>query len=201
MNQQIDLYRQFAPRKKGYSPPVSAAMGLAAVAAALVLVYLIAMQENRALNREFKELTQKSAMLAESLRQIPRSAGAQPSGPALEKEILEMTRRIADKERLLEKANSLRRWQMEGFSGYLVHLGGKNSPGLWLNRIAIREGGAGLVLAGSALAPELIPGFIQEMAGDERFAFLKTAVLQLKRPAAGDVRVDFVLEAGGGKRP
>jgi len=199
--QQINLYLQMPRPRKGLPSALGIRIGLAAALLCLGLFSFVHLREYWRLHDQIRELSRQEEQLAEALRQARTQAEAFPSSAELTRDIHAVEKEIADDNQLLKEAERLRQWQSSGFSGYLVHLGGKGTTGLWLKRIVLGEGGRCLTLAGSALEPELIPHFIREMAEDQKFFSLKTAVLKVDRSPDTPGRVDFLLEAGGAKQP
>jgi hypothetical protein len=201
MNQQINLYLHLPRPRKRFSAGLAIRWGLTAALICLLLIFVLQLRKNWGLHDQFRQLSQQEEQLKEALEQARKKIQALPSAAELDKEIQAVEKAISGDAQLLKEAEQLRQWQAEGFSGYLVHLGGKETSGLWLKRIVIGDGGGSLTLAGSALEPELIPRFIREMAEDQKFFSLKTAVLKVERSLEAPGRIDFLMEAGSTKRP
>lgn len=203
MKQQIDLYRQFAPPAKGLSGATAAALAVLAAVAFVALIYFLAVRETWHLQDQIRQLEGRRGQLAEALRQVRETAGPLPSSAALDKEIAAAEKRVAEQDLLVARTARLRQRRTQGFSGYLLPLARNKTRGLWLKRLAVTVAAEGdrLLVAGTALQPELIPRFIREMAVHDNFFALNTAVLKMERVAGDGQRVDFLLETGGSQKP
>ena len=81
----------------------------------------------------------------------------------------------------------------EGFSEHLLGLARQRVDAVWLKRIQIMSGGRSMMLGGSALSPEAVPQFIEELGPEPAYVGREFQTLLMQVPETGPPVIDFVL--------
>jgi hypothetical protein len=76
----------------------------------------------------------------------------------------------ADKEALLRNLSSSENTKIISYSNYLESLAKKTIPGLWINKLIVKDNGNYLFLVGECLSPELITQFIAGLSSEVAFS-------------------------------
>lgn len=89
----------------------------------------------------------------------------------------------------------------ERFSTYFDALSRQTMPGVWLTAFAADGPDRRLVMAGRALSPELVPGYLQRLQREPAFQSRRFASLELEDRPAGIARQELVVgDPAGGPR-
>jgi hypothetical protein len=195
INQQVNLFQPiFRKERKLLSFRVLVqASGM--VVLTLLLLYGWGAWQTRAMRADLAQLqgqmTQRSAQLAALGAQL---AQARPeSGP--QQELARLEREMLARRKVVDALTQVRETYTEGVSGYMESFARQSPQGLWLTGFTVQAGGEGLVIRGSALKPELVPSFIQQLASETTLSGTRFGLLQIQREDKKD-NVDFTLYTG-----
>lgn len=204
MSQQVNLYQRAARKPLQALDARMMAYVLLAVLALLALAYGYARWRYWSLGHELMRLGVQEAAAQRQVAELEQRHPVRTKSQSLELEIQRLEAGRATKSRVLAAlaGDGEISGNTQGFSRYLEGIARRCPPGLWLTAISISEGGTRLTLTGSALRPELVPRFLQELSAEEVFAGREFKVFQLKRDPGAPGRVDFLVqtESGGGFR-
>lgn len=204
MSQQINLYQRAAHKPLQAFDARMMAYVLLAVLALLALAYGYARWRYWSLGHELVRLGVQEAAAQRQVAELEQRHPARTKSRPLELEIQSLEAERTAKAHVLEalSGGGETPGNTQGFSRYLEGIAQRCPHGLWLTGISIAEGGARLTLTGSALRPELVPRFLQELSMEEAFAGKEFKVFQLKRDPGAPERIDFLMqtESGGGVR-
>lgn len=207
MRQQVNLYRPPLRRERELFGATAMAAVLALVAVALAAASgwawwrLDAQRQALAAAEAAREAA--AARLAELERRHPPP---QPDA-RLAARVQRLARRLQWLQALERELSAGALGNTEGFSRYLVALARRHVPGTWLSGLRIESGGAALAFSGHALAPALVPAYLEQLAAEPALAGHAFNHLELRRPGDDVAWVDFavatdrgVLAAEGGAR-
>ncbi len=119
----------------------------------------------------------------------PRQADAR-----LEAGVARLEAERAAKQELLSRLGNERLGNQRGFSEHVAGLARRRVEGIWLRRIELAAGGSSLHLAGGALAPELVPRFLDALGEEDAFAgqaFRALRLAQSEGSLAWSARTDL----------
>jgi hypothetical protein len=136
-------------------------------------------------------MTQRSAQLAALGAQLAQTRPE--SGP--QQELARLEREMLARRKVVDALTQVRETYTEGVSGYMESFARQSPQGLWLTGFTVQAGGEGLVIRGSALKPELVPSFIQQLASETTLSGTRFGLLQIQREDKKD-NVDFTLYTG-----
>lgn len=208
MNQQINLYQPMFRKQKA----VFSALAMVQVWAIIVLMMagisgytalrLLRLESQWANAQKYQAITQGNVdkLKAQELEKTPSKL--------LESEVQRVQAELVERRQvaglLLQGALSNTR----GFSAQFEGLARRHAAGSWLTEISMREGGNWINLRGMALAPEVVPTYLQNLLSAEAFAGMKFNVLNLQAAADDSGRIWFEVgtaeketSAGGAAAP
>jgi hypothetical protein len=130
---------------------------------------------------------------------------ARSSSTLLESELRRLTDEVDNRRKIAALLKKGPLSNTSGFSAHLESLAGNHAAGTWLTQIALREGGGRVNLAGVALAPELVPVYLQRLLGAQAFEGSRFNVLELavseQRPEQILFQVGTTQEDRGDEKP
>jgi hypothetical protein len=195
MYQQINLYQPVFRRQQKI---VSARtmLQIVALACLVLLGFYSAASWNLyrlhttsvALNRQFDALNSRLVQL--------ESAQGMNHG----ENIASLQHTLETHRQLYHRLEQLLRRSGTGFSRVFDALAQQTLPGLWLTGIAL-SGAGDTELRGTTVDPELVPRYLQQLAGQSGLDDLPDGSIRLTRRDGADTEVDFVLHAGAGGAP
>ena len=195
INQQVNLFQPiFRKERKLLSFRVLLqASGM--VLFALMLMYGWGWWQSRAMHADLAQLQGQMAQRTATLTALgAQLAQSRPeSGP--QQELARLEREMLARRKIVDTLTQVRESYTEGVSGYMESFARQSPQGLWLTGFTVRGGGEGLVIRGSAMKPELVPSFIQQLAAETTLSGTRFGLLQIQREDKKD-NVDFTLYTG-----
>lgn len=185
MRQQVNLYRDSLRPRRVVLP----ARWLAIVAA-LTLVSLGAvyaglgwqLDQRRA---RLADLRAQHAETRQAVAQLGEALAARRPDPELEERAGRLERELAAKRRLVGIVRGRGRGKATGFAELLEGLGRQAVEGLWLEEVALRDGGRELAFRGRALTPARLPDWLEGLRAEPAYQGRAFATFRLS-PAGAD---------------
>lgn len=193
MKQSVDLYQACFQETPELLPARLVVHLCTALLAAFVLLFAFAQLQAWREGRVVEAAEAQQAATTLRVAELAQSHPPRSVDPALEREVARLAAERDGKTRLLRLLGSASLGNVEGFSPQLSGLARERVEGLWLRGVAIGRGGGDLLLRGSALEPELLPRFIQQLGREEIFAGRVFRSLRMERAEEAPGRLDFVL--------
>ncbi len=193
MNQQINLYQPQLWEKK---PPLPGSTILLVGVLALLLILLLSALTSWRQGGLESDLALLEARQKEAIDRIAEAQSKYPprqKDPALEAQLATLT---GERNALIPLFDLLATGKLgntRGFSPLLAGLARQGEKELWLRRVTLEIGGEQLVLEGSALRPEIVPRYLQQLSREEAFSGREFSSLKMNRPEEHPGRVDFLL--------
>jgi Tfp pilus assembly protein PilN len=191
MHQQINLYQPVFRKQHKVFSAVTLAQILAAVLVLLLAVLghtrwtLAGMQESAVtLQQQHDHLQSQVAALEDALQT--------PDSEAVDTEIQQLTRRIAQRNSLLTQFDQLVLQHQQGFSSHFRALAQQHSPGLWLTGVTVDAEGK-IELRGTTLDEKLVPAYLQRLAAQEELSGSAFQTVAMSRAEPGQPEIEFVL--------
>jgi len=195
VNQQVNLYHPiFRREEKKFSATTMLQAGLL-VLAGIVLMYGYAWWRTYALRAELKDIDVQHAAAVARLNDASKKLPMRHGDVRLEQEVRDLERRIQAVQQIRTYAKRDLFMGSAGYSGYLVAMARQSSGGLWLTGLTITGAGEQLVLSGRTTSPELVPGYLQRLAGEKSLAGMQFEVFQMTRPERKPADVEKKTEA------
>lgn len=180
--QQINLYLDDFKR---IEPKFSAAVILILSGYALVIGLLVSGILGGLVWYQQSSMESHQAKAKDWTGQLALAKQAYPApvvDPILKRKIESLKQNITRNKTVLKYLNS-RQLEVENqaFSVFLLALTWVNQEDLWLTRVAIRDGGQSLSLAGKTLAPESLPEYLDKLSELDVFSDMSFRVFDLDR--------------------
>ncbi len=196
MRQQVNLYQPIFRRERRVFSAVTIAQAAALVVAGLALMYGYARAQLAQLETERARLEAQVAERAARVERLARQYPPRRRDEALARRVAALERELEAKRELAEGLEGGRFGNAQGLSPYLEALARRRVNGLWLRTVAVGDGGAALLLEGSALDARLVPRLVQALGREPAYAGRAFERLVIERPRAAPRRVDFRLRVG-----
>lgn len=191
--QQINLYQPlFRRQKKVFSFQAMVAVTLI-VFAALLLISGYARWQLHLLQQQHARLQAQESETATRMAELSSRLGANRDRDRLVAEIERLETELAARRAVLARLAGREAINTEGFSAQLTGLSRQAIDGLWLTGIRLEEGGRRVSLAGNAVAPALLPRYVQRLGEERAFEGVLFRSLRIYRHEDTERYVGFSL--------
>lgn len=197
MTQQINLFNPLFLRQEKYFSARTMFQALGLIAVGLGAFYAYGIWQTRAL----ADLVARQGDVVAQMRArsvVLGGASAQNRIHALQEESAKLEATIKARVILLEKLRSGDLGNSDGVSRYFAAFAEQDLAGIWLTGFTVGQGGNELRVSGRALAPDLLPAYLQRLSGADVMRGRKVVALDLTAAAAA--RVASGTPAGGPAR-
>lgn len=205
MSQQINLFNPaFVKRRKHFSLPAML-QGLGLIVVGSLLFYGYALYQVDQLGKQSAESDKRYQAELASLARNTAEFSPLQAGLALQEEVRQMEKRVADQAELIEIIKSGAVGNTTGYSEYVRAFSRQIAQGLWLTGFKVTGDAAQISLSGAALAPDLLPAYIQRLGKEDIMRGKTFSTLQMRQPKtdAGQGTtpryVEFTLHSEAGK--
>ncbi len=195
MKQQINLYQDVLIEKK--VPLNAGAMFKTFIGCGLVLLgtYFFLNWQQRKVDGELIRLTREHAAAIVNLQELKRQHPPRQKNILLNQSLKQSQIDLAGRKPLLAYLENFNLDQTTGFSSVIKGLAEYQLKGVWLTDIRLDNVEQKVLLAGSAIQPDLIPAYLQHL-GDKKVlknqTFASLRVTHMKETAR---QVEFCLES------
>ena len=182
MRQQINLFNPaFVKQRKHFSLPAML-QGLVLIAAGSLFFYGYAVYQVEQLGKQSEESDKRYQ--AEQARLVRYAAEFSPqrANQALQDELRQLEKRVADQDELIEIMKSGAVGNTSGYAEYMRAFARQVVQGLWLTGFRISGDAAQISLSGAVLAPELLPVYVQRLGKESVMRGKTFATLQMRQP-------------------
>lgn len=185
MQQNINFYQsQFRERAVRY-PAVLLLQVCAAVLVTMVLIAAYASLRVSGVESELGIIAQQEAAAVERLENLRSTIEAVVGETSWAERLETASAELAEKEASLRLIGGTELGNAEGFARHLKSLARQATNGLWLTNIALSARGDRVWLQGEALAAELVPTYLQDLADEEPFESQRFHRLKIDDSADG----------------
>lgn len=202
MSQQINLFNPaFVKQRKPFSLPAML-QGLGMIVAGSLAFYGYALYQVNQLGRQSEESDKRYQAEQVRLARYAAEFSPQQANRALQDEVRLLEKRVADQSELIEIIKSGAVGNTTGYSEYMRAFSRQIAQGLWLTGFRITGDAAQISLSGAALAPDLLPAYIQRLSNESVMRGKTFATLQMRQPKADSSSgatpryVEFTLQSG-----
>jgi len=196
MRQEINFYQRSFRQQTPFFSGAVIAQSLAAVAIMMLLSYGYAWQRVEGLQSELQIVAKQETAALERLEKLGSIINTVTGEQSLAAQMEGALQKLESKQFLLALVNGNTLGDTQGFSRHLRSLALQNLNGLWLTQIMLSGTGAKTQLRGRAQQPELVPTYLQALAGERPFAEQRFQQFQINRPndTADDI-VEFAMSS------
>lgn len=182
MKQQVNLYHPIFRKEQKKFSAATMLQGSLLVLAGISLMYGYTWWRTVALRVQLKDVEAQQSAAVARLNDVSRNLPMRHADPRLEREVRDLDLRIQTIQQIRTASRPDLFMAVPGYSDYLVALARQSGAGLWVTGLMISGAGESVVLAGRTRDPELLPRYLQRLAGERPFAGLQFEIFQMTRP-------------------
>lgn len=180
MNQQINLYQPIFRKQKVVFSALAMAQVWGIIALMMAGITGYTAWRLSSVENQLAEMTRYRALTEKNLKEIEAQSLARTPSGLLEAEVLRTEAELGERRQIADLMNSGALSNTRGFSAQFEGLARQHAAGSWLTEITLREGGHWVNLRGMALAPEVVPAYLQNLLAVEAFQGIKFNVVNLQ---------------------
>jgi len=185
MSQQINLFNPaFVKQRKHFSLPAML-QGLGLIVVGSLFFYGYALYQVEQLGKQSEESAKRYQAEQARLARHTKEFSPQQANQALQEEVRQLEKRVADQAELIEIIKSGAVGNTTGYSEYMRAFSRQIAQGLWLTGFKVTGDAAQISLSGAALAPDLLPAYIQRLGKESIMRGKTFSTLQMRQPKAG----------------
>lgn len=185
MNQQINLHQPIFRKQRALFSSQIVLRICAIWAVALGLVYGLSLWSGRSLAREHAQLVGQRDDAQVRLQELTATQMETGQSQQLETELERLQNERAQKDSVLRVLARGELGSTVGFAPQLDALADRRLAGVWLTHIGLMEGGREISLRGEASREDLLPRFLERLAGGEGFPGARFGDVRLERVPDG----------------
>ena len=191
MNQQINLYQPIFRRQKAIFSALAMVQVLAIVAVMMGGITVYTAVRLSTLEKQLAGAQKYQAQTQRNVDQLKARELAKTPSKLLESEVKRTQAELAERRQVAALLSEGALSNTRGFSAQFEGLARHHAAGSWLTEISLREGGNWVNLRGVALAPEVVPVYLQNLLAAEAFAGSTFNVVNLQTAADDPGRILF----------
>ncbi len=191
MNQQINLYQPMFRKQKAIFSALAMLQVWLIVALMMAGISGYTALRLSRLEAQLADAQKYQAITQKNVDQLKAQELAKTPSKLLESELKRTQAELKERRQVSELVAGGALSNTRGFSAQFEGLARQHAAGSWLTEISVREGGNWINLRGMALAPEVVPLYLQNLLAVESFAGVKFNVLNLQASADDPGRVWF----------
>lgn len=193
MQQQINLFQPVFRKQQKVFSALTLLQITVAVSLVLLILYGYAQFSLHRLKQTEAGLQQQFDHLSHEVSSRQTSEQS-PELATLEQEVAALEQELASKQALIHRFEAVLVEGGTGFAGHLEALAQLRTEGLWLTGLSIEARTGDLSLRGTALAPGLVPLYLEQLPGQPVLRRFQFRSVELLRRADETGRLDFVLQ-------
>ena len=208
MSQQINLFNPIFRKQKKYFSSVTMAQALGIIVLACALLAADAARRTGQVRSQLEASTAQLKAKQDRLIQFKAQYAPRQKSATLPAEIVAAQQEFAMLSNASETVKRGGFGDTRGFSEYFRALSRQSREGLWLTEVDIGSGGEKLGVRGNTMQAELVPQYMQRLAGEPVMRGQSFGSLEINRgvavaspagsPAApAPVYLQFSLQSGG----
>lgn len=184
MSRHVNLINPAFRKRREWLTATAALWTWGAVAAAMLAWQAGVAHQTRGLSAQSRQVAAALKTQQAKLLEISERLAGQKKDPRLEQELAVLEQRVAARQEVLRFLQAGELGQTQGFSAELAAFARQSTEGLWLTGVTL--GGDELTLEGRALAPELIPAYLQRLSREPALRGRAIAGMQVALPKPAD---------------
>ena len=191
MNQQINLYQPIFRRQKAIFSALAMVQVWAIVALMMAGITAYTGVRLSSLAKQLAEAQKYQAQTQRNVDQLKAQELARTPSKLLESEVKRTQAELEERRQVAALLTAGALSNTRGFSAQFEGLARRHAAGSWLTEISLREGGNWINLRGVALAPEVVPVYMQNLLAAEAFAGVAFNVVNLQAEIDNPERIFF----------
>jgi cell division protein FtsL len=184
MSQQINLFNPVFLKQRKYFSLLAMLQALGLIVAGSLLFYGYALYQVSQLRSQSEESTKRHNAEQARLMRISAEFSPQQATLALQNEVQQMEKRVAEQGNLVETLKSGEVGNTTGYSEYMRAFSRQVVQGLWLTGFKVTGDAAQISLSGGVVSPELLPAYLQRLGRERVMQGKNFSTLQMQQPKA-----------------
>lgn len=197
VSQQINLHQPIFRKQRALFSAQIVLRVCAIWALALGVIYMVTLLDERVLSGERATLVAQRDAASQRLQELTVSQADPTRSQLLEDELEGLRTEQAQKEGVLRVLARGELGSTAGFAPQLHALADRRLAGVWLTHIGLMEGGREISLRGETSREELLPNYLERLAGNGGFPGARFGDVRLERlPDGGGLTFEMHTRAG-----
>jgi Tfp pilus assembly protein PilN len=196
INQQVNLFQPIFRKERKL---LSFRVLVQASGTVLVLLAVLTgwgVRQTAQIQADLAQLQAQSEQGSKQLAAIGVRLAAKKTGTASQTKLAKLEQELVARQKVVAALTRVRDSYTQGVSSYLESFSRQAPKGVWLTGFTVQAGGEGLVIRGSALKPDLVPVFLQQLSNEKALAGTQFGLLQIQREKPDSRYVDFTVYTG-----
>lgn len=193
ITQQVNLFQPIFRKERKLLSFRVMVQSCVTVFVVLMMMYGWGVRQTQQMNAELAQLENQQARFAKQLNVVSGRLAGMKTDTAPQLELSSLERELVARRKVIKALTRVRDTYTQGVSAYLQGFSRQSPKGVWLTGFTVRAGGEGLVIRGSALKPELVPAFLQQLSRESALMGTEFGLLQIQRETAEKRYVDFTV--------
>lgn len=191
MNQQINLYQPIFRRQKKVFSAVAMLQICGLFIVVFMSIYLYGQAKQQPLREQYDKLGADMVQLNLQLGRLAGRDNEAAGSKLLENEITRLENELEKRREMQQLLAGRTLGNSEGMSAYMEAFARQHIQGLWLTKFTVQDGGRNLGLQGKTRSSELVPRYLEKLAGEQVLNGISFNVMQLSRPDEPTNTLDF----------
>lgn len=189
--QQINLYQpMFRKQEKVFSAVTMLQISVLLVIV-LAAIYGYSWWSFKPIETELARVETEQRRLQQEIERIRATSPPPVPSRLLEQEVARLSDELARMQQVKHAISGARFGNQEGFSSFLEGLARQHVSGLWLTHVNLSHGGTRVTLSGKAVSAELVPVYLQRLAGEQAFSGMSFNLLEVTRSQSDPSLIEF----------
>ncbi|MGA7593577.1 MAG: PilN domain-containing protein [Gallionella sp.] len=186
MSQQINLFNPIFMKQRKYFSLLTMLQALGMIVAGSLIFYGYAIYQAGQLKRQADETSNRYIAEQARLTTFMAEFSPQRAMQALQNEVQDMDKRVAEQNRIIETLKSGAVGNTTGFSEYMRAFSRQVVQGLWLTGFKVTGDAAQISLSGGVENPQSLPIYIQHLGRESIMKGKTFSTLKMKQAGADD---------------
>lgn len=191
MRQQINLYQPMFRKQEKVFSTVTMLQISGLLVVVLAAIYGYSWWSFKPIEQELARVETEQRRLQQQIARVSAESPPPVRSRLLEQEVDRLSNELDRMQRVRHAIGGAVFGNQEGFSSFYEGLARQHVSGLWLTQVKLTQGGTRLVLAGKAISPELVPVYLQRLAGEQAFSGLSFNLLEMTRSEEDPSLIEF----------
>lgn len=189
--QQVNLYQPMFRKQEKVFSAVTMLQISTVLVVMLAAIYGYSWWSFKPIESELARLETEQGRLQQEIARIRAESPPPVPSRLLEQEVVRLSDELERMKHVRQAISGARFGNQEGFSGFYEGLARQHISGIWLTHVSLSHGGTRLSFRGKAISAELVPVYLQRLAGEQAFSGMSFNLLELTRSEADPSIIEF----------
>ncbi|HKT72390.1 MAG TPA: hypothetical protein VJQ47_05835 [Steroidobacteraceae bacterium] len=183
VRQQVNLYQPLSKSERKPFSAVTASITLSVVLACMAVIWGYGGWETLRLEHSVARLQRQQQLQQQALEARNTELAARPNPQQIGAKTQALEAALAVRRRALELLRAGAAGRTEGFAARLTALAHSSLDGLWVDHVLLSGTTAAMSLGGGTADPDLVPQYLQRLAGEPALSGADFDEFSIERPA------------------